>query len=54
MLEGHPMQRVIEDLIHHPGRSSLGVSALFDILNDPTDYGRYGALEGTRYVNGFL
>jgi hypothetical protein len=55
MLEGHPVQRIIEDLIHHPDRSSFTeLGALFDILNDPTDYGRYGVLEGTRYVNGSL
>ena len=55
MLEGHPVQRIIEDLIRHPERSSFTeLGALFEILNDPTDYGRYGVLEGTRYVNGSL
>jgi hypothetical protein len=55
MLEGHPVQRIVEDLIRHPERSSFTeLGALFEILNDPTDYGRYGVLEGTRYVNGSL
>ena len=55
MLEGHPVQRIIEDLIRHPERSSyVELGALFDILNDPDDYGRQGVLQGTRYVNGSL
>lgn len=55
MLEGHPVQRIIEDLIRHPQRSSFTeLGALFDILNDPEDYGRHGVLAGTRYVNGSL
>ena len=55
MLEGHPVQRIIEDLIRHPERSSyVELGALFDILNDPDDYGRHGVLQGTRYVNGSL
>ncbi len=55
MLEGHPVQRIVEDLIHHPERSSyVELGALFDILNDPDDYGRHGVLQGTRYVNGSL
>lgn len=55
MLEGHPVQRIIETLVAHPERSSyVELGALFDILNDPTDYGRHGVLKGTRYVNGAL
>lgn len=55
MLEGHPMQRIITDLIRNPNLSSATeLGALFDILNDPTDYNRRGVLEGTRYVNGSL
>ncbi len=55
MLEGHPIQRIVEDLIRHPERSSYGeLGTLFDVLNDPTDYGRHGVLRGTRYVNGSL
>lgn len=55
MLEGHPVQRIIETLVQHPERSSyVELGALFDILNDPTDYGRHGLLKGTRYVNGAL
>lgn len=55
MLDGHPVQRIVEDLIRHPDRSSFTeLGALFEILNDPTDYGRWGVLQGTRYVNGSL
>lgn len=55
MLEGHPTQRIIEDLVHHPERSSYTeLGTLFDVLNDMTDYGRHGVLRGTRYVNGSL
>jgi hypothetical protein len=55
MLEGHPVQRIIEILIHHPDRSSyLELGGLFDVLNEPNDYGRFGVLQGTRYVNGSL
>jgi hypothetical protein len=55
MLGGHPVQRIVEDLIRHPERSSyVELGALFDILNDPDDYGRHGVLQGTRYVNGSL
>lgn len=55
MLEGHPVQRILEDLIRHPERSSYTeLGALFDVLNDPSDYGRHGVLAGTRYVNGSL
>jgi hypothetical protein len=55
MLEGHPVQRIVEDLVHHTERSSYTeLGTLFDVLNDPTDYGRFGVLRGTRYVNGSL
>ncbi|HET9970333.1 MAG TPA: DNA methyltransferase [Streptosporangiaceae bacterium] len=55
MLGGHPVQRIIEDLIRHPERSSyVELGALFEVLNDPDDYGRHGVLEGTQYVNGSL
>jgi hypothetical protein len=55
MLEGHPTQRIVEDLVHHPERSSYAeLGTLFDVLNDLTDYGRHGVLRGTRYVNGSL
>jgi hypothetical protein len=55
MLEGHPTQRIIEDLVRHPERSSYTeLGTLFDVLNDLTDYGRNGVLRGTRYVNGSL
>lgn len=55
MLSGHPFQRIVEDLIQHPERSSYAeLGTLFDVLNDPSDYGRFGVLSGTRYVNGSL
>ncbi len=55
MLEGRPVQRIVEGLIHNPSLSSATeLGALFDILNDPADYNRRGVLEGTRYVNGSL
>jgi hypothetical protein len=55
MLEGHPVQRIIEILVQYPDRSSFTeLGSLFDVLNDPSDYGRYGVLQGTRYVNGSL
>ncbi len=55
MLEGHPVQRIVEDLVRHPDRSSFTeLGTLFDVLNDANDYGRFGVLHGTRYVNGSL
>ena len=55
MLEGHPVQRIVEDLIRHPERSSYAdLGTLFDVLNDPGDYGRIGVYRGTQYVNGSL
>lgn len=55
MLEGHPVQRIVEDLVRHTERSSYTeLGTLFDVLNDPEDYGRHGVLRGTRYVNGSL
>lgn len=55
LLSGHPVQQIVEGLIHHPDRSSfVELGALFDVLNDPTDYGRQGVLAGTQYVNGEL
>lgn len=55
MLGDHPVQRIIEDLIRHPTRSSYAeLGTLFDVLNDPNDYGRHGLLTGTHYVNGSL
>lgn len=55
MLEGYPVQRIVEDLVRHPERSSYTeLGTLFDVLNDPSDYGRFGVLRGTRYVNGSL
>jgi hypothetical protein len=55
MIDGHPVQRIVEDLVRHPDRSSyVELGGLFEVLNDPSDYGRFGVLQGTRYVNGSL
>ena len=55
MLDGSPVQRIAETLIEHPDRSSYGeLGTLFELLNDPDDYGRHGVYKGTRYVNGQL
>lgn len=55
MLGDHPVQQIIEDLICHPARSSYTeLGTLFEVLNDPNEYGRYGVLSGTQYVNGSL
>lgn len=55
MIDGHPVQRIIEGLIHHPDRSSFAeLGTLFEVLNEREDYGRHGVLRGTRYVNGSL
>lgn len=55
MLSGHPVQRIIEKLIGDPNTSSYAeFGALFDVLDDPGDYGRKGILAGTTYVNGTL
>ncbi len=55
MLSGHPVQRTIEKLIADSNTSSYAeFGALFDVLNDPGDYGRKGILAGTTYVNGTL
>lgn len=56
MLGGHhPTQHLIELLLRHQDWSSYMVlGGLFDVLNDPSSYGRHGLLAGTRYVNGEL
>ncbi|MGH9091908.1 MAG: DNA methyltransferase [Acidimicrobiales bacterium] len=55
MLDGHPVQRIVNDLIHHPERTSWAdLGGLFEILNDREDYGRRGILRGTCFVNGSL
>ena len=55
MLEGHPVQRIVEDLVHHPDRSSYTeLGTLFDVLNDSEGYGRHGVYLGAPYVNGSL
>lgn len=55
MLEGHPVQRIVDTLLANPELTSRALLGnLFDVLNDVDDYGRVGVLAGTRYVNGSL
>jgi hypothetical protein len=55
MLSQHPTQQLIEALLHNQSWSSyMMLGGLFEVLNDPSDRGRYGVLAGTRYVNGEL
>lgn len=55
MLDGHPSQHLIEELIRQPYWTSyVMLGGLFDSLADPEDYGRQGVLAGTRHVNGQL
>lgn len=55
MLDGHPVQRIVDQLLATPEMSSYSLlGSLFDVLNDPEDHGRHGLLAGTRYVNGSL
>jgi hypothetical protein len=55
MLDGYPVQTIVDGLLRDGNRSSYAeLGALFEVLNDPEDYGRQGVLSGTRYVNGSL
>ncbi len=55
MLEGHPVQRIIDTLLENPQLTSRALLGdMFDVLNDEDDYGRVGILAGTKYVNGSL
>jgi hypothetical protein len=55
MLQGRPVRRIVEDLVRHRELSSYTeLGTLFEVLNDPDDYGRHGLLTGTHYVNGSL
>lgn len=55
MLKERPIQRILKDLVRHPERSSYTeLGTLFEVLNEPNDYGRHGVLSGTCYVNGSL
>ena len=55
MLDGYPVQTIVDGLLRDGNRSSYAeLGALFEVLNDPEDYGRQGVLRGTRYVNGSL
>jgi hypothetical protein len=55
MLQGHPVQRIVEELSRSPEESSYHLLGnLFEVLNDHDDAGRRGRYSGTRYVNGEL
>jgi hypothetical protein len=55
MLEGYPLQAVVNDLLEqaHPD-SARDIGYLFQLLNQKTDRNRTGQYAGTRYVNGDL
>jgi len=49
MLEGHPVQRIVDELTRCPEESSYHLLGnLFEVLNDPEDAGRRGRYSGTR------
>lgn len=55
MLEGRPVEQIVGNLARHPERSSYTeLGTLFDVLNQPNNYGRHGVLIGASYVNGSL
>ncbi|MEU2713898.1 DNA methyltransferase [Streptomyces sp. NPDC007205] len=55
LLDGKPVQKIVNELSRNPERSSLELfGTLFEVLNDPEDYNRKGIYSGTRYVNGQL
>lgn len=55
MLEGYPLQAIVDDLLSqaHPD-SARDIGYLFQLLNQKTDRNRKGHYAGTRYVNGDL
>ena len=55
MLEGYPLQAVVNDLLGQPNPDSArDIGYLFQLLNQKTDRNRTGQYAGTRYVNGDL
>src|SRR5659263_314314 len=55
MLEGYPLQAVVNDLLGQANPDSArDIGYLFQLLNQKTDRNRTGQYAGTRYVNGDL
>jgi hypothetical protein len=55
MLDGYPIQTIVETLRKDPSRSSYAeLGALFEVLNQKGSQNRKGVLAGTQYVNGDL
>lgn len=55
MLDGYPLQSIVEQLQRDPTRSSFNdLGGLYDVLNQKGNHNRRGVLAGTRYVNGDL
>lgn len=55
MLEGYPLQAIVDDLLSQTDPDSArDIGYLFQLLNQKTDRNRKGHYAGTRYVNGDL
>lgn len=55
MLDGFPIQTIVDTLRRDPSRSSYAeLGALFEVLNQKGKHNRKGVLAGTHYVNGDL
>jgi len=55
MIDGYPLQNIVEVLRRDPSRSSAAeIGMLFRVLNQKGHHNRQGLLAGTRYVNGEL
>jgi len=55
MIDGYPLQNIVQVLRRDPSRSSTAeIGMLFRVLNQKGHHNRQGLLAGTRYVNGEL
>ena len=55
MLDGYPVQTVVDGLRRDPTRSAYAeLGVLYEVLNQKGNHNRIGPLKGTRYVNGDL
>ncbi len=55
MIDGYPLQNIVQVLRRDPSRSSAAeIGMLFRVLNQKGHHNRQGVLAGTRYVNGEL
>ncbi len=55
MIDGYPLQNIVQVLRRDPSRSSAAeIGMLFRVLNQKGHHNRQGLLAGTRYVNGEL